>query len=78
MTFKSVSRVLGAVVSSGIVPIGAMQAPAAESSAGALANSCGVPATPPPTGRRVQPVLDAAGNVYGADFLMNVRKFGKR
>jgi hypothetical protein len=59
MTFKSVSLVLGAVVSSGIVVIGAMQAPAAESSAGALANSCGVPATLPPTGRGAQPVFAA-------------------
>ncbi len=59
MTFRSLSLALGAVVSSGIVAIGAVQAPPAESSAGPLANSCGVPATPPPTGRGAQPVFPA-------------------
>ena len=59
MTVKSVSFVLGVILSSGIVAIGAMQAPPAESSAGALANSCGVPTTPPPTGRSAQPVFAA-------------------
>lgn len=59
MTFRSLSLALGAVVSIGIVAIGAVQAPPAESSAGPLASSCGVPTTPPPAGRGAQPVFPA-------------------
>jgi hypothetical protein len=42
-----------------LVRLSALQSPAVESSAGPQANSCGVPATPPPTGRGAQPTFPA-------------------
>src|SRR5690349_17678806 len=53
-----VPGLLLALVWSGLAVSGAMQTPP-RSSAGALANSCGVPAAPPASGRGAPPVFPA-------------------
>jgi len=55
MTFK----LIVAASAAGLFSVGAtaFQAPAGNSPAGAQANSCGVPATPPPAGRGAQPTF---------------------
>jgi hypothetical protein len=77
------------VLTSGVGSLqGAGQTPPGSSPAGPLAYSCGVPATPLEPGAPPQQAIfpsgsslaegvtvDAQGNVYGADFLMDVRKF---
>lgn len=60
MTSKAIARLLIAVVSSGTVATGARQGTSFDSSAGALADSCGGPITPAPPGNG-QPPAFAAG-----------------
>lgn len=57
MTIKFVALALVATATVGVVALGAIQAPPAESPAGPLANSCGVPTTPPAEGRGAPPVF---------------------
>ena len=55
MKSKLITAAVGAALLS--AGVAAFQAPAANSPAGAQANSCGVPATPPPSGRGAQPTF---------------------
>jgi len=55
MTIKSFGLAFGVAISLALVTVSAFQS--SESSAGAQANSCGVPTTPPPTGRGAQPTF---------------------
>jgi hypothetical protein len=57
MTIKWVALSFVVAVSIAVVSLEAGQSPAAESSAGPQAKSCGVPTTPPPTGRGAQPTF---------------------
>ena len=55
MTIKSFGLAFGVAISLALVTVSAFQS--SESSAGAQATSCGVPTTPPPTGRGAQPTF---------------------
>ena len=57
MTIKLFGLAFGVAISLALVSASAFQVPSSESSAGAQANSCGVPTTPPPTGRGAQPTF---------------------
>jgi NHL repeat-containing protein/6-bladed beta-propeller protein len=54
---KKLALALAIVLPVVAAAVGAAQSPPAESSAGPLANSCGVPTTPPPTGRGALPTF---------------------
>ena len=57
MTIKTLGLAFAVTLSIAFVKIDAAQSASGESSAGAMANSCGVPTTPPPTGRGAQPTF---------------------
>jgi hypothetical protein len=57
MRIKSLGLLAVAIALAFAMRLSALQSPAAESSAGPQANSCGVPTTPPPTGRGAQPTF---------------------
>src|SRR5262245_17197770 len=57
MTMKGLALAFAITLSIAFAKIQARQSPAPESSAGAQATSCGVPTTPPPTGRGAQPTF---------------------
>src|SRR5262245_58760985 len=59
MKIKSLGFAVAMTFAVALVRLSALQAPSAESSAGAQANSCGVPTTPPPAGRGAQPTFPA-------------------
>ena len=54
---KWLALMFAVAIAIAVVGLEAGQSPAAESSAGPLANSCGVPTTPPPAGRGAQPTF---------------------
>jgi NHL repeat len=57
MTMKGLALAFAVTLSIAFAQVTATQSPAAGSSAGAQATSCGVPTTPPPTGRGAQPTF---------------------
>jgi sugar lactone lactonase YvrE len=57
MKMKSFGFALATATCLALINLSAVQAPPAESSAGPQASSCGVPTTPPPTGRGAQPTF---------------------
>ena len=59
MTIKSLALTFAVAIPIAVASLEAVQSPAVESAAGPLANSCGVPTTPPPAGRGVQPTFPA-------------------
>src|SRR5262245_48262803 len=57
MKIKFPALAVAIIAAFALTRLSAFQAPTVESSAGAQANSCGVPTTPPPTGRGAQPTF---------------------